>query len=374
MKLNLAGYIAGRLVLIILLLIAPWTLLPTAAADARPAKATWRARDNAALAWDDPIQALNEGKRHYNEANFEKAQILLQPLLGVPSLPKEAMCDVADYLALTYYAQDQEVKACEAFEKTLQKMQNYKPGESCWPYQGLMNCYYAAARRLGLPLPEKLPTQIKTIAIIDFDNNAIDDAARYTNLGKALAKIIITDFKVIGDLRVVEREQLQFLLNELKVQSSTVDGQPVFDKSTTAQLGKMLGAQSFVFGSFTRLGKVFRIDARLVVTETGEIFKTEAVEGKPDKAFDLAKSLTLKICKDLGVAIKAVENNKLNAMAKTEIPLEAVAFYGDAIAKANREDYKEAYKNLEAALSLAPDFQKARDMLKVIRPFVIRMG
>jgi len=324
--------------------------------------------------FDDPLAALNEGKRRYNDADFEKAQAILQPLLAVPALPKEAVCDAADFLALSYFAQDQETKACETFERALKKVQSYKPGESCWPYQGLMNCYFATAKRLGLPPPEKTPTRVQTIAIIDFDNNAIDDAERYRNLGKALAKIMITDFKVVGDLRIVEREQLQYLMSELSVQRSTVDGQPLFDKATTAQAGKMLGAQSFVFGSFTRLGKVFRLDARLVVTETGEIFKTESVEGKPEKAFELAKSLTLKICKDLAVAIKDVEKSKLDELAKTEIPLEAVALYGDAIAQANREEYKDAYKKLETALSLAPSFQKARDMLKVIRPFVIRSG
>jgi TolB-like protein len=292
-------------------------------------------------------------------ADFEKAQAILQALMSIPSLSTEALCDAADYLALTYHAQQQENKACEIFEQVLRKAQNYQPGEPCWPYQPLMNCYYATSKRLGLPPPEKPNSRIQTIAIIDFDNNAVDEAERYQNLGKALAKIMITDFRVLSNLRVVEREKLQYVLQELNIQRSSADGQPLFDKTTTAQAGKLLGAQSFVFASFTRLGKIFRIDARLVVTETGEIFKTQAVEGKPDKAFDLAKNLTLKICSDLQIALDNIEKKKLDELGKAEIPLEAVALYGDAIAQANREQYKEAYKKIRGGAELGADFPKS---------------
>jgi len=336
--------------------------------------AFWGIKTNSAIKADDPLARLDEAKRSFNDADFEKAIALLNPLLAAESLSKAALCETTDYLALAYLAQEQASKAMETFEQVFKKIETYKPGEQWWPHQQFMDCYYRISKKLSLPPPEKLDPGITTIAIIDFENYAVDDAARYQNLGKALAKMVITDFAVLSNLRVVERERLQYLIDELKLQRSTADGQPLFDKTSTAQLGKLLGAQSFVFGNFTRLGKIFRIDVRVVKTATGEIFKTQAVEGKPEKAFELAKNLTMKICADLEVAIQQIEQNKLNDLGKAEIPLEAVALYGDAMAQANREEYKEAYKKLEDALVLAPNFQKARDMLNVIRPFVIRTG
>lgn len=320
---------------------------------------------------DQPNLDMQEAIKLFNQAEFEQAIAILKRLVVTKTLPKTAHCEAAEYLALAYVSQDQTQHARQVFAELLQIDKNYKPSEQWWPYQALTNCYFQTLREAGVSLQPEAPSPgIKTIAIIDFDNNSVDEPARYENLGKALSKILITNFAVLGGLRIVERERLQYLLDELRVQRSEVNGQPIFDKALTSQVGKMLGAHCFVFGSFSRFGKILRIDARLVKTETGEIFKTAAIEGKPDRAFELAKKLTLAISKDLEADIKKVEQDKLDKLGKGEIPLEALALYGDAIAQANRADYKQAYKKLEQALSLAPSFQKAVDFMTVIRPFI----
>jgi len=196
----------------------------------------------------------------------------------------------------------------------------------------------------------------------------VTDADKYNNLGGALSKILTSDFSVVSKLTVVERERIQFLLDELKLGEQTVGGQRVVNPSSAPQLGKFLGAHSFVFGSFIQLGKNFRIDARLVKTETGEIFKTASVEGKPDEIFELAKELTLKITKDLDIEIEKVEKKKLNELGKKEVPIEAVALFGDAMALANSEEYSGALIKLEEAIAIAPSFDKAQDMFSVIQP------
>jgi TolB-like protein len=331
-----------------------------------------RAQEKASTAEKSkPNVELEEAKQYFNQANFDKAIVILERLIVTKTLPKEAYCEAGEYLALAYVSQNQTQRARQIFAELIKADRNYKLNEQWWPHQTLMNCYFQTLKELGISLQVEAPSPgIKTIAIIDFDNNSIDDVARYQNLGKAMAKILITDFSVLSGLRIVERERLQFLIDELKIQRSEINGQPVFDKAATSQAGKMLGAHSFVFGSFSRFGKIFRIDARLVKTETGEIFKTASVEGKPEKAFELAKKLTLAISQNLEVDIKKAEKEQLDQLGKEELPLEALALYSDAIAKANREEYKEAHKKLEQALALAPNFQKARDFMVVIRPFI----
>ena len=339
-------------------------------------------RDAAARAQEHPGQPLTSEKSQpnlelqeaisfFNQAEFEKAIAILKRLIVTKTLPKEAHCEAGEYLALAYVSQNQAQHARQIFAELLQIDKSYKLSEQWWPYQALTNCYFQTLQESGISLQPETPSPgVKTIAIIDFDNNSIDDIDRYENLGKALSKILITDFAVLGSLRIVERERLQYLLDELKVQRSEVNGQPIFDKAVTSQVGKMLGAHCFVFGSFSRFGKILRIDARLVKTETGEIFKTAAIEGRPDKAFELAKKLTLAISKDLEADIKKVEQDKLDKLGKDQVPLEALALYGDAIAQANRAEYKQAYKKLEQALTMAPSFQKAVDFMTVIRPFI----
>lgn len=85
----------------------------------------------------------------------------------------------------------------------------------------------------------------------------------------------------------------------------------------------------------------------------------------------LAKKLTLEITKNLDVAIEKTEREKLEKIGKDNVPIEAIALLGDAMALANQEDYKLALAKLEEALKLAPDFPKSQDMLAVVRPLAL---
>ncbi|MFQ5823098.1 MAG: CsgG/HfaB family protein [bacterium] len=315
---------------------------------------------------------LEEAKRLFNDGQFQKAIELLKRLVITKSLPKRDHLEASEYLAVAFVSNNQDKEAEEIFSQILQQDPNYKPNDQWWPHQRLMANYYKTRQKAGLSL--KVSTQgpsVQTIAIMDFENNSIDDVEKYENLGNALAKILISDFAVVSNLRVVERERIQFLIQELELTEKKVGGKNIMDPEYAPQLGKFLGAHSFVFGSFIRLGKKFRIDARLVKTETGEIFKTASVEGKPDKIFELVKKLTLNITKNLDIDIKKVERKKLDELGKDEIPIEAVALFGDAMSMANLEQYKEAFNKLEEALVVAPNFQKAKDMMIAIRPLVL---
>ena len=307
---------------------------------------------------------LEEAKRLFNRGEFEKAIAILDRLIVTKTLTKDLIQEASELLAVALVSNNQDDRAKQVFVNLLKADRNYRPNDQWWPHRRLINNYFRSMQEAGISLQvEKPDPGIKTIAIMDFDNNSIDDAERLENLGKALSKILITDMTVLSNLRVVERERLQFLLDELKVEQSQF-----FDQATTAKIGKVLGAHSFVFGSFIRIGKRLRKDAGLVKTETGEIFKTASVEGKPDKIFELAKKLILKIVNNLDVTIKKIEEKQLDDLGGSNIPIEALALWGEAIDRANRDKYKDAYKNLEQALALAPRFPPARALMDVIRP------
>lgn len=327
--------------------------------------------DTGLRAGDENVE-LQEAKNYFNEGKFSDAINLLERLVVTRTVSKQDYVEASEYLAVAYVSIGQDPRAEEVFVRVLEKSPDYKPADLWWPHKRLMAGYYRSVKKAGksLNLGAQSPG-IKTIAIIDFENNSIDDVEKYANLGGALSKILISDFSVLSNLKVVERERLQFLVDELELTVKEIGGKRVVDPASAPQLGKLLGVHSFIFGSFMKLGNTFRIDARLVKTETGEIFKTASVEGKPDKIIELAKELTLKITQDMDVAIGKVERKRLDKMGKYNIPIEAVALFGDAMSRANEEDYKNAVVKLEAALVLAPDFRKAQDMMTVIRPLTL---
>ena len=70
-----------------------------------------------------------------------------------------------------------------------------------------------------------------TVTVLYFDNDTGD--ASLTYLGKGLADMMITDLSAVAALQVVERDKLEALLKELKLQ-----GTKYFDPGTAQQIGK----------------------------------------------------------------------------------------------------------------------------------------
>jgi len=134
-----------------------------------------------------------------------------------------------------------------------------------------------------------------------------------------------------GAGKVVERERIQFILDEIQRSDATISGQKLADPEFAVRVGKLLGAQSMLIGSYMKFNNKLRLDTRLVKTETSEIIKTESVEGKADEIFELSKRLAIKISEDLEVALNQAEEENLERMRKEEIPLEAAMAYSEAL-------------------------------------------
>jgi hypothetical protein len=62
----------------------------------------------------------------------------------------------------------------------------------------------------------------------------------------------------------------------------------IVDEQMAVQVGKAVGADAVIVGSFLQIGDVIRINARLINVETSEIIVAEQVSGKPGtELFDL---------------------------------------------------------------------------------------
>jgi curli biogenesis system outer membrane secretion channel CsgG len=76
-----------------------------------------------------------------------------------------------------------------------------------------------------------------------------------------------TELVRVSDYKIVERSKIDDILKEQKFQiSGCVD-------ECLIELGKMLGANNVVTGSFGKVGNVYTISARMVDAESGEILQ-----------------------------------------------------------------------------------------------------
>ena len=216
----------------------------------------------------------------------------------------------------------------------------------------------------------------QTIAVLYFENNSIADREQLEPLSKGLAGMLTTEISQIQAFKVVEREKLESLLNELSLGETGV-----MDESTAQQVGKLLGAQTLLLGGFVHMfGGQMRIDIRIVEVETGLTLKAEEETGKVDELFDMIKKLTRKITKYFDVKLTREDRRRIKEHTGSD-NLGAALFYSKGIdledlgrriseqgdKAAAQEIFQNAIEIFQLAIKESPDFKDASRKIDEMR-------
>ncbi|MDB4730888.1 CsgG/HfaB family protein [Akkermansiaceae bacterium] len=195
----------------------------------------------------------------------------------------------------------------------------------------------------------------KVIFIQDFQNNTTDK--KYDHIGKSLADMVISDIVALGvdGVEVVERARIKILLSELKLQESEY-----FDQASTQKMGKGLGANYALAGSFTVINGVMRIDARLINVTTSKIHSSFKTKGDEEAIFDLEADLVKNIGKGLEIDFGDVSRDKLSSPKE----LDTLVKYADADSLMQKGDYKAATKALNEVRKSEPEFKLGKEAYK----------
>jgi len=211
---------------------------------------------------------------------------------------------------------------------------------------------------------EKTDERIR-LAVLYFENNSTGSKEELAPLAKGLCDMMIAEMSGNKDLNVVERTRIEEVLKELKLTQSGY-----FDKETTQQLGKLLGVQYLIFGSYFDLFSRFRIDARIVKVETGEIIVAAGANGDPNDFDLLEKDLVKKLIPPFVSSTKGdgqMENDdpgkENRQQKKATVTLRGAVSYGTALEKSDRGDKQSAIALLRDVVESNPDFSLAKRML-----------
>lgn len=201
----------------------------------------------------------------------------------------------------------------------------------------------------------------KTIAISYFDNSSGD--VKYNALSKGIADMLITDLSKIKGVTIVEREKLEKLIQEIKLGQSKY-----FDQTTALKLGKGLGAQNILTGSFYVLDNVIRIDARLIDVQTGGVVFAEKVSGNKNNFFGLHQQLANLLAKNINVPY----NPDLSGLYKNneEVTLKEVVAFSNALELHDEGLNSEAKHLLEKTIKENPRFYFAKNKLEEIKEWL----
>jgi len=199
-----------------------------------------------------------------------------------------------------------------------------------------------------------------TVAIMYFNNNVFTkDAHDYDGLTKGVPDFLISEMASNPNIRVIERDQVQKLIDEQKLTSG---GQ--VDRETAVKVGKLLGAQHMIFGGFmTDFKGNFRIDARAVNVETGAIEFTDRVQDHADNVLALIGQLAGRLNSGLRLGTPTRTGD-----AGTRLPMRVAVLYGKALDMADKGDKAKAVELFGAVLREFPDYTPARTGLNKVKP------
>ena len=148
----------------------------------------------------------------------------------------------------TYVATDYQGQISQSTMKELEE--KYPPGS-------------LKENTLNIPTKDRI-----NIGIKGFTN-----ATQQQDLEKTVTEVFITAFGKSEAFNIIERQQLEKVLNEFELSQSGI-----IDTSTSKEIGKLTGVEAIVTGTVSQMGDNQRVDARVIDISTGRVIIAERVD------------------------------------------------------------------------------------------------
>ena len=200
------------------------------------------------------------------------------------------------------------------------------------------------------------------IAVLPFNNGGSYGQGKedFDALERGIAGMMISELSANPAARVVEREQIQHLLDE-----QNLGAQGRVEAATAAKIGKLVGARYMVMGTFVDFYGDFRVDVRLINTETSEVVKTESERMQRDHLFDIIRNIAARLMKD--ASLPALTRQASDQQMSRQVPTEALTYYSRALLYQDRGQKDKAVEMFNRALVIFPEYAEAKDGLQRVQ-------
>lgn len=238
---------------------------------------------------------------------------------------------------------------------------------------------------------KKKDTAKPRVAVLYFDH--IGQDAELNFLRKGLTQMLISDLSDGSDLVIVERTDLEMVMQELKLSQTKF-----ISRRTANKIGKMLGAQYLITGSYNNFRGTLHLTAKVINVELSTV-EGVVKHGKAEKFMELEHELAGGLRRKLAEAAAYTSSskkarraqarrNKRKSAAKStteskgptnkatskaqaargqaSLSAQTVSRYGKALDSIDKGDKKLALKELGELTKANPDFVLAADELKVL--------
>jgi TolB-like protein len=216
---------------------------------------------------------------------------------------------------------------------------------------------------LALAWPLHAQNASPAVAVLPFENTGSygQDKENFDALEVGLPAVLGTILAAHPGVRVVDRAAVNAAMDRSQV------GGRRLDAASATQVAKAAGARYAVTGSFADFYGKFRINARVVDAQTGEILKV--VSNEDPKLQDRAQlSAILQLVGERIVQALGLPPYPADVAARRRaVPTEALTDYSRGLMFEARGERAKAAEAFQRALSAYPDYPEARDGLQRVK-------
>lgn len=205
-----------------------------------------------------------------------------------------------------------------------------------------------------------------TVAVQPFTNRGDES---YAALAKGLAAMVITDLSKVPGLKVLERQRVQKLLDEIALSQSGLVGQ-----DSQVRAARMMRAEKVVLGSLgvqladAQAGAAtakerFDLEEAVIDTVTAQALGGMKKSGEISAFFLAQKELVYHTLMDMGIALNTLPPAVRKSLERFHTTnLAAFKMFSSGLDAQDQGKFAEAKSFFEKALELDPDFELAGEL------------
>jgi len=188
----------------------------------------------------------------------------------------------------------------------------------------------------------------RRVMILPFRNLTRAEADNW--LGESFSESLLMGLGRVRSLKLVERAELAQVIKEQALMQSLLA-----DPENAPRIGKLVGADYMITGSYQKIGERIQVNLRLVQVETGEIEANTLtqVQGDMMHLFELQQNLADQLVDKLKIERKEAEIKQMKASMMATRSTKAQEYYlkakgnddwllGDPMMRASIENYQKA--------------------------------
>jgi TolB-like protein len=196
----------------------------------------------------------------------------------------------------------------------------------------------------------QMPPEENTVAVMPFSYSGTSEEIQ--PLTRGFAQLVVTDLAKSRQIRVLERERMQAIVNELHLADS---GRT--DPQTALRSGRLLRAARVVQGTLAEQGSDLRVDAAVVDVASAGVAASAGASDALSRLFDLEKQVVYSIFTNLGIQLSDQERSAIEQRPTQN--LQAFLAYSRGLEAEDRGDYDGAGRAFAEAAGLDPTFRAA---------------